>query len=224
MGFQNHQINAVAVIEMTPPSTMVLPAPIAPAQVPTQESYRGNVTCQGPRACYDESKRVGETLCYVFGQTFGVASNIIRPFNVFGPGEDHKDHMASMVHKLALQMSAGERPKLFGPGDQARDQVPVMDVVGCCIAAAGIDNDHEIVPGVYNLGSGRATSFNEIVDALRSALGVNVETEYFEMPPSVRAFYQDFTCADMSETERGLGWTPGIDPQAAMVSKSIGIS
>ena len=143
----------------------------------------------------------------------------LRFFNVFGPGESRKDHMSSMVYKLALQLLAGESPKLFAPGDQARDQVPVMDVVGCCIAAAGIDNDHEIVPGVYNLGSGRATSFNDMLGALREALGISESdrpTEYFEMPPSVRAFYQDFTCADISETESGLGWVPAIDPIAAM--------
>ena len=52
--------------------------------VPTPESYRGNVSCQGPRACYDESKRVGETLCYVFHESFGVHTNTIRPFNEIG--------------------------------------------------------------------------------------------------------------------------------------------
>lgn len=57
-----------------------------PAHVPTPESYRGNVAAQGPRACYDESKRVGETLCYIFHENHGLATNTIRPFNVFGPG------------------------------------------------------------------------------------------------------------------------------------------
>lgn len=143
----------------------------------------------------------------------------LRYFNVFGPGESRKGHMASMVHKLALQLIAGQSPKLFADGDQARDQVPVMDVVGCTIAAAGIETEHAIVPGVYNLGSGRATSFNEMLGSLRDALGITESerpTEYFQMPPSVRAFYQDFTCADMNETEAGLGWTPEIDPLMAM--------
>ncbi|NQV83954.1 MAG: NAD-dependent epimerase/dehydratase family protein, partial [Rhodospirillales bacterium] len=56
------------------------------AHVPTPESFRGNVAAQGPRACYDESKRVGETLCYIFHENHGLATNTIRPFNVFGPG------------------------------------------------------------------------------------------------------------------------------------------
>jgi UDP-glucuronate decarboxylase len=54
--------------------------------IPTDESYRGNVACTGPRACYDESKRFGETLCYVFAKKYGVPITVARPFNNYGPG------------------------------------------------------------------------------------------------------------------------------------------
>jgi len=54
--------------------------------IPTDENYRGHVACTGPRACYDESKRFGETLCYVFGKKFGTPITVARPFNNFGPG------------------------------------------------------------------------------------------------------------------------------------------
>ena len=54
--------------------------------IPTGEDYRGNVACVGPRACYDEAKRFGETLCYVFATTYGMPITIARPFNNFGPG------------------------------------------------------------------------------------------------------------------------------------------
>jgi len=59
-----------------------------PAQdaIPTKETYRGNVSCTGPRACYDESKRYGETLCITFAQQFKVPVKIARPFNNYGPG------------------------------------------------------------------------------------------------------------------------------------------
>jgi UDP-glucuronate decarboxylase len=56
------------------------------ASIPTAEDYRGYVACMGPRACYDESKRFGETLCYVFARQYGVPITIARPFNNFGPG------------------------------------------------------------------------------------------------------------------------------------------
>jgi len=57
-----------------------------PASIPTAEDYRGHVACVGPRACYDESKRFGETLFYVFARQYGVPITIARPFNNFGPG------------------------------------------------------------------------------------------------------------------------------------------
>jgi UDP-glucuronate decarboxylase len=56
------------------------------AHIPTDESYRGNVSCTGPRACYDESKRFGETLCVNFAKVRGVPVAMARPFNNYGPG------------------------------------------------------------------------------------------------------------------------------------------
>src|SRR5512134_62938 len=57
-----------------------------PAHIPTPETYRGNVSCTGPRACYDESKRYGETLCVNFARHYGLPVKIARPFNNYGPG------------------------------------------------------------------------------------------------------------------------------------------
>ncbi len=142
----------------------------------------------------------------------------LRYFNVFGPGEARKGKMASMVWQLARQMLAGKRPRLFADGSQARDQVYVDDVVECTLAAAGLGK-RKPRPGVYNLGSGVATSFNQMADAVRGALGLSAQerpTEFFEMPAEVRAFYQDYTCADMTETSKGLGWKPRHEPLAAM--------
>lgn len=57
-----------------------------PEYIPTPESYRGRVDCQGPRACYDEAKRFGETMCYLFHQKHKMPFTIVRPFNNYGPG------------------------------------------------------------------------------------------------------------------------------------------
>lgn len=57
-----------------------------PANIPTPETYRGNVSCTGPRACYDESKRFGETLCVTYANEFDLPVTIARPFNNYGPG------------------------------------------------------------------------------------------------------------------------------------------
>lgn len=125
----------------------------------------------------------------------------LRYFNVFGPGEAHKQHMASMVYQLAQQMLAGKRPRIFRDGQQARDQVYVKDVVGCTLAGA----DDDARSGVYNVGTGEATSFNQIVAALNDALGTSLEPDYIDNPYS---FYQDYTCADLSQTRKGLSWSP----------------
>jgi ADP-L-glycero-D-manno-heptose 6-epimerase len=134
--------------------------------------------------------------------------------------------MASMAYQLTTQLLAGKRPRIFVDGEQARDQVYVDDVVDCTIAAAGIsaaEGEAGVgdppVPGVYNVGSGVATSFNAVVLALRNALGLSESDrpiEYFDMPPDVRRFYQDYTCADIGPTAVGLHWRPRHRPAEAM--------
>lgn len=147
----------------------------------------------------------------------------LRYFNVFGPGEARKGKMASMVYQLARQMLAGDRPRVFRDGSHARDQVSVDDVVDCTIAASGLpghgSGEGPLTPGVYNLGSGAATSFNQIIAAVREALNLTEAsrpTDYFDMPPAIRAFYQDFTQADMTRPAQGLLWKPRHPPAAAI--------
>lgn len=125
----------------------------------------------------------------------------LRYFNVFGPGEANKGHMASMIRQLTLQMLEGKRPRIFAPGTQARDHVHVSDVVDATIAAGR----KGVKSGIYNVGTGTATSFNQIVDALNEALGTDLEPDYFENP---FAFYQDHTQADLTETGKALKWKP----------------
>ncbi|MEM1028200.1 MAG: NAD-dependent epimerase/dehydratase family protein [Planctomycetota bacterium] len=134
----------------------------------------------------------------------------LRYFNVFGPGEQNKGKMASMIYQLAQQMLDGKRPRIFDPGDQARDQIYVKDVVGCTMAGA-LDG---ATSGVYNCGTGEATSFNQIVGALNQAFGSDAKPDYFENPFS---FYQDYTCADISQTTAGLNWKPAYTTHDAIV-------
>ena len=62
-----------------------------PEFIPTSEEYRGNVATMGPRACYDEAKRFGETMCYIFNQKYNIPISIARPFNNYGPGMNIND-------------------------------------------------------------------------------------------------------------------------------------
>lgn len=123
----------------------------------------------------------------------------LRYFNVFGPGEQHKGRAASMIYHLYNQMKEGKNPRLFKQGEQKRDHIYIKDVVAATIKAAAAES------GIYNVGTGVATSFNELVTALNEVMGTNLEPEYFEMPydPST---YQSDTQADMTQAEKALDW------------------
>lgn len=133
----------------------------------------------------------------------------VRYFNVYGPHEAHKGKMASMVYQLYRQMRAGQRPRVYKHGEQMRDFVYVRDVVEGTILAAGCKK-----AGVYNLGSGIATSFNELIAQLNAALGTSLETDYIDNP--FVAFYQDHTQADLALAREQLGYTPKWTPETGI--------
>lgn len=153
---------------------------------------------------FKQREAQGEPLPHVVG---------LRYFNVFGPGEARKGKMASMVYHLTNQILDQKRPRLFKMGEHQRDQIFVDDVVACTIAGA----KPGAKPGVYNLGSGQTTSFNDIVDAINDALGTSVQADYFDMPEEMIPTYQHYTCADMSQTKKGLSWSPSWSPMDAMI-------
>ena len=86
----------------------------APDAIPTPETYRGNVSCTGPRACYDESKRYGETLCVNFAQQHGVPVAMARPFNNYGPGLKLTDRR--VIPDLARDVLEGRDVILLSDG------------------------------------------------------------------------------------------------------------
>jgi UDP-glucuronate decarboxylase len=89
-----------------------------PAQVPTKESYWGNVNTCGPRACYDESKRFGETLCYNFSRQYDMPITIVRPFNNYGPGMRINDQR--VVADFAKAVLDGEDIVIYSDGKPTR--------------------------------------------------------------------------------------------------------
>jgi ADP-L-glycero-D-manno-heptose 6-epimerase len=124
----------------------------------------------------------------------------LRFFNVYGPREAHKGVPASMIYHLSRQMTAGQRPRIFKFGEQQRDFVYVKDIVQGCLRAFEAPRS-----GIYNLGSGRARSFNDLVQILNRSLGTNFEAEYIENP---HAHYQNFTQADLTNARKELGYEP----------------
>ena len=124
----------------------------------------------------------------------------LRYFNVYGPREAHKGVPASMVYHLAKQMKAGQRPRIFKHGEQKRDFVYVKDIVEGSILALDASES-----GIYNLGTGQARSFNELVDILNKCLGTNFEADYIDNP---HAHYQNFTEADLDKVRSAFRYEP----------------
>ncbi len=126
----------------------------------------------------------------------------LKFFNVFGPNEYHKNDMSSMVYKAYNQIVNTDKVQLFKSnsnnyknGEQMRDFIYVKDA---CNIIWDIYLDKNI-NGIYNLGTGKARSWNDLANAVFSALNKNPNIEYIDMPISIVNQYQNFTQADMSK-------------------------
>ncbi len=124
----------------------------------------------------------------------------LKYFNVFGPNEDHKGDMRSVVHKAhqriartgAMELFKSYRPE-FADGCQQRDFLYVKDAVKMTVHMAGLD----VAGGLYNIGSGEARSWLDLANALFAALEMAPRVEFIEMPETLRPKYQYYTRAEM---------------------------
>lgn len=98
-----------------------------PENIPTPENYRGNVDCQGPRACYDEAKRFGETMCYLYNAKYGMPITIIRPFNNYGPGMRLND--ARVPADFANSIRKNRDITIYSDGSPTRTFCYVTDAI-----------------------------------------------------------------------------------------------
>lgn len=134
----------------------------------------------------------------------GVLDQIVglKYFNVFGPNEQHKGRMASMVLKMlpnvqgegVVRLFKSTEPERFADGGQCRDFLYVKDAVK--LTCQFLDNK---VGGIFNMGYGQATTWNTLATALFKAVEKPVNIEYIEMPSDLARQYQNYTCADMSK-------------------------
>ncbi|MGH7096702.1 MAG: ADP-glyceromanno-heptose 6-epimerase [Stellaceae bacterium] len=138
----------------------------------------------------------------------------IKFFNVFGPNEYHKGAMMSLVAKNYPKIAAGEAVPLykshrpdFADGAQCRDFVYVKDCAEVMLWFLGNDPDS----GLYNLGSGKARTFRELISATAAACGRAPNIDYVETPPEIRPNYQYFTEARMAKL-RAAGYTAPFTP------------
>jgi UDP-glucuronate decarboxylase len=176
-----------------------------PKHVPIPESYRGNVSCQGPRACYDESKRVGETLCYIFHTKNGTHTNVIRPFNVYGPGMQEADYR--VLPNFASRVKAGQALKVYGTGNQTR--------TFCYITDAMVGFINVVLGGVageaYNIGNTKPEiSMVELVKTMEKVLGRDLDYDVIEYPDSYPADEPNRRAPDIRKAQLQLKFTPEI--------------
>jgi ADP-L-glycero-D-manno-heptose 6-epimerase len=136
----------------------------------------------------------------------------LKYFNVYGPNEDHKADMRSVVHKAYAQIKNEGKVKLFRSdradyrdGEQMRDFLYVKDAVAMTLHLA----ESPGASGLYNVGSGRASTWIELVTPIFESLGLPVNIEFVDLPEVLRGKYQYYTCADIGRM-RATGWaSPG---------------
>lgn len=138
----------------------------------------------------------------------------LKFFNVFGPNEYHKGTMASVLCRVFDEAKAGKLVRLFkshkagiADGDQRRDFIYVDDVV----AVTRWLLDTPKVSGIFNVGTGQARSFREMIEAMFAALGRAPNIEYIDMPEQIRGSYQYFTQSEMGRL-RKAGYNAGFTP------------
>jgi UDP-glucuronate decarboxylase len=174
---------------------------------PQTESYWGNVNCVGPRSCYDEGKRLAETLMMDYHRQSGVDTRIIRIFNTYGPRM--LEHDGRVVSNFIVQALRGEELTVYGDGSQTRSFCYVDDLVEGMIrlmnveagAAEGVD-----VHDPVNVGNPGEFTMRELAEEVGRAGGVGVKVKYCPLPqddPRQRR-------PDITRAQRLLGWEPTV--------------
>jgi ADP-L-glycero-D-manno-heptose 6-epimerase len=135
----------------------------------------------------------------------------VKFFNVFGPQEYHKGKMSSVVYQSFNQIKDVGEVKLFKShrpdfqdGEQLRDFVYVKDVVRAMIELIAIGKKKPTLSGIYNLGTGEARSFHDLVKATFNGMNIDPKIKFIDMPAELRNQYQYFTQADMTKLKKAL--------------------
>lgn len=176
-----------------------------PRQIPTKESYWGNVSSTGPRACYDESKRVGETLCTTFFRQHATPVKIIRPFNVYGPGQRLNDQR--IIPDMMRDAIKGGPLVLLSDGKPTRSFCYLRDFVAGCLCLFVFGQNGES----YNLGNDEEISIRALAELVADVAGkgkpLDVKFEkskdgdYLQDNPNRR-------CPDLGKAREAVGYKP----------------
>ena len=167
---------------------------------PQPETYWGNVNTIGIRSCYDEGKRVAETLCMDYHREHGVDVRIVRIFNTYGPRMHPQD--GRVVSNFITQALAGNDITIYGRGDQTRSFCYVDDLVEGLIRMM----DNNTHTGPINLGNPREMTVRELAEMVIAATGSTssiIEKDLPEDDPKRRQ-------PDISLAKKTLDWQPTV--------------
>lgn len=166
--------------------------------------YKEDDTPRTPLNAYGKSKVALENVATDLAKIYpDVVLVGLRYCNVYGPGENHKGKMASMVYQLAQQMIKGN-PRIFKDGEQKRDYIYVGDVVEANLLASQTKESC-----IVNCGFGMATTFNRLIKIINNSLRTNRTQEYFDNPSEKT--YQNHTECDMTLAKEKLGFESIFD-------------
>lgn len=178
-----------------------------PEEHPQREDYWGHVNCIGPRACYDEGKRVAETLTYGYMRQDGVDVRVARIFNTFGPRMNPYD--GRVVSNFIIQALKGEDMTVYGDGQQTRSFQYVHDLIDGLIL---LMNGPETRP--VNIGSSHEFTIMEFAEAVRDIVE-EVQKEEGDFVKRVNIIHKDMPTddpqrrrADTTRAKETLGWQP----------------
>ena len=146
-----------------------------PKEHPQKESYRGSVNTTGIRSCYDEGKRVAETLCADYQRVHGVEVRIMRIFNTYGPNMRFDD--GRVISNFIVQALKDQKITLYGDGTQTRSFCYVDDLINGMILLMNSNYHHPM-----NIGNPNEFSIKELANLIRTLINPNLEFEYKKLP------------------------------------------
>jgi UDP-glucuronate decarboxylase len=167
---------------------------------PQVESYWGNVNPVGIRSCYDEGKRIAETLMMDYHRQNKVDTRIARIFNTYGPRMAEND--GRVVSNFIVQALRGEAVTVYGTGDQTRSFCYVDDLIEGLVRLMNVEDVHDPV----NLGNPDTFTIKELADQVSAMCGSKGGVTYMPLPqddPQQRK-------PDITRAQTLLGWTPTI--------------
>jgi UDP-glucuronate decarboxylase len=176
-----------------------------PAAIPTPESYHGYVSSVGPRACYDESKRLGETITTIYNEQFGLPTTIVRPFNVFGPGMGHSDRR--VLPMFAYKALNKEVIPVHGDGHQTRTFCYITDAIEGFLRVLIKGK-----PGQgYNIGNQEnEISMRNLAELFTKLEGGGASFEMIPYPENYPAGEPQRRCPDISKARKDLAFNPKV--------------